>query len=224
MSRSIIGSSRWAAAGVASATAAAVGLSVLTGAGTAFASAAPVVTRAALDPALVAGRGAGVGFLEQEAENATHNGTIIGPSRAAYTLPAEASGRTAVKLTPGQYVEFTLPSDANAINVRYSIPDAPGGGGITAPLDVTVNGGSRKTMTLTSQYAWLYNQYPFSNDPNAGLLHPDWWITECGCVPAYTEPAPVITTPFRPNHFYDEQRLLLDKKYKAGDKIGRAHV
>ena len=39
-------------------------------------------------------------------------------------------------------------------------------------------------MTLTSQYAWLYNQYPFSNDPNAGLLHPDWWITECACVPA----------------------------------------
>ena len=38
-------------------------------------------------------------------------------------------------------------------------------------------------MTLTSQYAWLYNQYPFSNDPNAGLLHPDWWITECQCVP-----------------------------------------
>ena len=30
----------------------------------------PVVTRAALDPALVAGRGADVGFLEQEAENA----------------------------------------------------------------------------------------------------------------------------------------------------------
>ena len=38
-------------------------------------------------------------------------------------------------------------------------------------------------MTLTSQYAWLYNLYPFSNDPNAGVLHPDWWITECGCVP-----------------------------------------
>ena len=67
--------------------------------------------------------------------------------------------------------------------MRYSIPDAPNGGGITAPLDVTVNGGATKTMTLTSQYAWLYNQYPFSNDPNAGLLHPDWWITECACVP-----------------------------------------
>ena len=74
-------------------------------------------------------------------------------------------------------------------------------------------------MTLTSQYSWLYNQYPFSNDPNAGLLHPDWWITECACVPAATTPTPTITTPFRPNHFYDEQRLLLGRTYKAGDKV-----
>jgi hypothetical protein len=229
MSRSIIGvaarwsrrPSLWVAAGIASATAAAAGL----GGGTAFAEvnahavAAPVVTRAALDPSLVTGRGASVDFTEQEAENAATNGTVIGPDRSAYSLPAEASGRKAVKLTPGQYVEFTLPSAANAITVRYGIPDAPGGGGITAPLDVTVNGGPRNTMTLTSQYAWLYNQYPFSNDPNAGLLHPDWWITECSCVPAAATPAPTIATPFRPNHFYDEQRLLLGRPYRAGDKV-----
>ncbi|WP_405799848.1 glycosyl hydrolase family 28-related protein [Streptomyces sp. NBC_01506] len=213
-------------------TAAAVGLGLtvglLSGGGTALASpdtapyaapAAPVVTRAALDPTLVSGRGARVGFAEQEAENAATNGAVIGPDRTAYTLPSEASGRTAVKLTPKQYVEFTLPSAANAITVRYSIPDAPGGGGITAPLDVTVNGKGRKTMTLTSQYAWLYNQYPFSNDPGADLLHPDWWITECGCVPAATTPAPVITKPFRPSHFYDEQRLKLDRTYRAGDTV-----
>jgi hypothetical protein len=177
------------------------------------------VTRAGLDPSLVAGRGADVDFAEQEAENATTNGAVIGPDRSAYTLPAEASGRKAVKLTPGQYVEFTLPGAANAVTVRYSIPDATGGGGITAPLDVTANGGRATSMTLTSEYSWLYNQYPFSNDPNAGLLHPDWWITECSCVPAATTPAPVISTPFRPNHFYDEQRLLLDRTYRAGDKV-----
>ncbi|GII02198.1 glycosyl hydrolase family 28-related protein [Planobispora takensis] len=182
-------------------------------------AAAPVVTRAALDPSLVAGRGADVAFVEQEAENAVTNGTTIGPDRAAYTLAAEASGRKAVKLAPGQYVEFTLPKAANAITVRYSIPDAPGGGGITAPLDVTVNGRARKTMTLTSQYAWLYNQYPFTNDPEAGLLHPDWWITECACVPSATTPPPTITKPFRPMHFYDEQRLLLGRTYRPGDTI-----
>jgi hypothetical protein len=208
---------------VAAAALTTVVVSVATGAGPALADVpthiALSVTRAALAPSLVAGRGATVDFLEQEAENASTTGTVIGPDRSAYTLAAEASGRKAVKLTPKQYVDFALPSAANAITVRYSIPDAPNGGGITAPLDVAVNGGQRKTMTLTSQYAWLYNQYPFSNDPNAGLLHPDWWITECSCVPAATTPAPTITTPFRPNHFYDEQRLWLGRTYPAGSTV-----
>ncbi|MFJ4338572.1 glycosyl hydrolase family 28-related protein [Streptomyces sp. NPDC088915] len=187
--------------------------------GRAPAARGPVVTRAALAPDLVAGRGATVAFDEQEAENAATDGTVIGPDRTPYTLPSEASGRSAVRLTAGQHVEFVLPRNANALTVRYSIPDAPGGGGITAPLDVTVDGRHRTTMTLTSQYSWLYNQYPFSNDPRAGLLHPDWWITECACVPAATTPAPEITKPFRPTHFYDEQRLLLGRTYRAGDRV-----
>ena len=205
----------WVAAGVASATAAAVTL----GGGAAYAdshSVPAVVTRAALDPSLVAGRGANVAFQEQEAENANTNGTVI-TGRSAYTLPAEASGRSAVSLTPGQYVEFTLPTATNAITVRYSIPDAPTGGGITAPLSVTVNGKNKQTMTLTSQYAWLYNAYPFSNDPTLTTsIEPDWWTTECACVPGTTTTFPA---PFRPNHFYDEQRMLLGKTYQAGDKI-----
>src|SRR5215211_9114331 len=104
-------------------------------------------TRAALDPALVEGRGAGMDFAEQEAENAVHTGELLSASasgdiasydpdrrgneqRAAYTLSAEASGRDAVRLDPGEHVEVTLTRDANAITVRYSIPDAPQGGGI----------------------------------------------------------------------------------------------
>ena len=82
-------------------------------------------------------------------------------------------------------------------------------------------------MTLTSQYAWLYNQYPFSNDPNAGLLHPDWWITECACVPGQP-PRRRRPSPRRsgPNHFYDEQRLLLGqhvpgRRQGPADRPGR---
>ncbi len=193
--------------------------SVVAGTTAAYATSTAVVTRAAIDPSLTAGRGATVGFAEQEAENAATNGTIIGPSTAAYTLPAEASGRSAVSLTPGQYVEFTLPSAANAINVRYSLPDAPTGGGVTSPLKVTVNGSGAHTMSLTSQYAWLYSVYPFSNDPNSGDINLDDYVIECACVPSQTTPVPTFPTPFRPNHFYDEQRLLLGKTYKAGDKI-----
>ncbi len=170
---------------------------------------APRETRAGLDPALVQGRGATVPFVEQEAENAYTNGERIGPSREAYTLPAEASGRTAVRLTQrGQYVEFTLTRPANALTLRYSIPDTADGGGLRAPLDVTVNGKRKQTMTLTSEYAWLYGMYPFSNDPQVDPI-PGWWKPE---------PDPV-TKPFRPNHFYDEQRLLLGKTYRAGDRV-----
>ena len=189
-------SSRLIAAGSVAATC--VGLLVAAGSAGAARTPAgdptPGVTRAALDPALVAGRGAAVDFVEQEAENAGTNGTVIGPSRAAYTLPAEASGRSAVQLARRRSTSSSrCPAAANAITVRYSIPDAPTGGGITAPLDVTANGGHGSTMTLTSQYAWLYNQYPFTNDPNADLLHPDWWITECSCVPDQTTPTPMVT-------------------------------
>ncbi|MEU6444154.1 glycosyl hydrolase family 28-related protein [Streptomyces sp. NPDC047046] len=207
---------------LAALTAAALGAGLLSAApalASEPASTGPAVTRAGLDPALVSGRGARVGFAEQEAEHAATNGTVLGPDRTPYQLPSEASGRSAVKLAPGQYVEFTLPKDANALTVRYSIPDAPEGGGITAPLDVSLGGKKRATMTLTSRYAWLYNQYPFSNDPRGDLLHADWWTTECDCVPATTTPAPSFDKPFRPSHFYDEQRLRLDGTYRAGEKV-----
>ncbi len=186
---------------------------------TAWASVAPVVTRAAIAPSLTAGRGADVPFVEQEAENADTNGTIIGPSTQAYTLAAEASGRSAVSLAPGQYVQFTLPDAANAINVRYSIPDSATGGGITAPLDVVVNGHYRRTMTLTSKYSWLYGQYPYDNDPTEGDNIPTDYAVECQCVPAQTVPTPVFAAPWRPNHFYDEQRLLLGRTFPAGSVI-----
>jgi hypothetical protein len=189
------------------------------GGGAGSVSTPTAVTRAALNPALVDGRGATVKFVEQEAENAVTNGTLVGPNRDAYQLAAEASGRKAVSLAPGQYVEFTLPKAANALTVRYALPDAAGGGGTTAPLKVTVAGRDARTMTLTSKYSWLYNQYPFTNDPNAGLLHPDWWITECGCVPQFEQPDFQVSKPFRPMHFYDEQRLLLGRTYRAGDVV-----
>jgi hypothetical protein len=188
------------------------------------AQASPRVTVAAIDPSLVTGRGAQLGIVQQEAENAATNGTVLPFDTSAYTLSSEASGRQAVKLTPGQYVAFTLTQRANAITIRYAIPDAPTGGGIDSPLTVSVDHNGHEnthpqTITLTSKYSWLYNQYPFTNDPNADLLHPDWWITECSCVPAFTTPPPTITKPFRPMHFYDEQRAQLHNTYQAGDVV-----
>jgi hypothetical protein len=201
----------------------AVGVGVGAGAGAALATTpgSPGATAAAIAPALTQGRGASVPFVEQEAETAATNGTILGPSTTAYTLAAEASGRSAVQLTSaGQYVEFTLPKAANGLTLRYSIPDAPTGGGITAPIDLLINGHRTQSPTLTSQYAWLYNVYPFTNDPNAiaDAPAPGDWITECACVPTPAQAA-AIPTPFRPNHFYDEQRIMLDRVYPAGTKV-----
>src|ERR1700681_2084777 len=96
-------------------------------------------TVAAIDPSLVVGRGAQLGIVEQEAENAATNGTILPFDTSAYTLSGEASGRQAVKLEPGQDVAFTLTKPATAVTIRYSIPDAPTGGGIDAPLVVSVD-------------------------------------------------------------------------------------
>src|SRR5207245_1600738 len=48
------------------------------------------VTVAGVDPSLVAGRGAQLGIVEQEAENATTNGTILPYDTTAYTLSSEA--------------------------------------------------------------------------------------------------------------------------------------
>jgi len=122
----------------------------------------------------------------------------------------EASGRRCVRLgATGQYLEFTAKADAQGIIVRYSIPDAPHGGGIRSPLDVSVAGQRVRTMPLTSEYAWLYADYPFSNDPQADWIHPDWW----------RPPGESEAKPHRPNHFYDEQRLQLGRRYEKGETI-----
>ncbi|WP_239470274.1 CARDB domain-containing protein [Archangium violaceum] len=116
------------------------------------------------------GRGANVPWIEYEAENGTTNGQVQGPSRALGTIPGEASGRKAVVLNAtGQYVQWTTTAAANAIVVRNSIPDAPGGGGITATLSLYVNGSKLTTLTLSSKEAWVYGGDDFqSNSPSAG--------------------------------------------------------
>jgi hypothetical protein len=170
---------------------------------------APRATVAGLDPAQTADRGARVKFIEQEAENALTTGTVIGPDTALYTLAGEASGRAAVMLdAPGQYVEFTLTAAANAITIRYSIPDAPAGGGIEAPITVTVTGAEPRSVTLTSRYSWFYGIFPYTNDP-AYEPAPGAWKPE---------PDPV-GKPFRPSHFYDEVRVLLGRTHDAGDRL-----
>jgi hypothetical protein len=142
--------------------------------------------------ALAAGRGASVPFLEQEAENAATNGSVIGPDRAAGTLAGEASGRKAVSLSgQGKYVEFTLTAPANSIDFRFSLPDSGNGTGTSGTISLYVGGSHNRDIALTSKYAWYYGSYPFTNNPGDGHAH----------------------------HFYDETRALLGTSYPAGTKI-----
>jgi len=98
------------------------------------------------------GTGASVPFTEYEAEAASTNGTIIGPSFAQGTLPSEASGREAVQLTAqGQYVQFTLTSAANAFDLHYALNQ-----GASGTLSVYVNGSKlSQQLSLTSAYSYI---------------------------------------------------------------------
>lgn len=116
--------------------------------------------------------GASLPYIEIEAEDAATNGTVIGPDRTFKTLAAEASGRRAVMLdATGEFVEFTLPQQANSIVVRYSIPDSEDGEGMTAPLSLYIDDVRQPDLILTSKYSWLYGAYPFTNRPYEGLAH-----------------------------------------------------
>ncbi|HLZ60793.1 MAG TPA: hypothetical protein VKR06_27920, partial [Ktedonosporobacter sp.] len=135
------------------------------------------------------GSGATLPYVEMEAHNATTNGSILGPDFTLGTLASDAVDRQAVRLTQGQSVEFTLTQAANSINVRYSIPDAGGGGGISAPLSIYINGVKlTNNLQLTSKYSWLYGA-PGFGDCNAN----DWSKSPGGT----------------PHHMYDEVHTRL---------------
>ncbi|WP_082373379.1 discoidin domain-containing protein [Nocardia sp. NRRL S-836] len=147
------------------------------------------------EQSLFVGRGASVPWQHVEAEDAVTAGgaQVLSPNRTIGDLAGEASGRRAVTLTgTGQSVEFTTGAPTNTLVTRFSIPDSAGGGGITATLNVYVNGQFHKTIDLTSKYTWLYgNEAEPGNSPGAG----------------------------GPRHIYDEANVLLNSTFPAGTKI-----
>ncbi|GAB2817102.1 discoidin domain-containing protein [Streptomyces daliensis] len=144
---------------------------------------------------LFVGRGADMPYDTYEAEDGATGGgaKVVGPNRTVGDVAGEASGRKAVTLNnTGESVEFTAKAATNTLVTRYSIPDAPGGGGIDATLNVYVDGTFLKSIDLTSKYAWLYGaEAGPGNSPSAG-------------------PA---------RHIYDEANVKLGKTVPAGSKI-----
>jgi hypothetical protein len=125
-------------------------------------------------------RGADIPWTTYEAEEMTNTGTTLGPKYGPYLVETESSGQRCVKLNAtGQFVQFAAQSPANAIVVRYSLPDALGGGGLNSTISLFQNGKFVQKLPVTSRYSWLYGKYPFTNNPKAG----------------------------KPRNFYDEVRL-----------------
>jgi parallel beta-helix repeat protein len=119
------------------------GLTVL-----AVGSASPAA--AAACPTTASG-GASVPFRTVEAECSATNGAVIGPDYAQASLASEASGRQAVRIGQGQYVEFSLPASANSINVHYSVPD-----GSSGRLSLYINGTKLGSgLPVTSRYSYV---------------------------------------------------------------------
>jgi len=152
----------------------------------------PAATVVALDPGVTAGVGAPLDFAEYEAENGVTNGRIAGPDRTFTTLAAEASGRRAVLLERrGDYVEFRLSAPANALTVRYALPDGPEGTPVDARLGVYAKSRRITELAVTSRYCCYYGPYPFTKHVADGKGH----------------------------HFFDHARILLDKVLPAGTVV-----
>src|SRR3954447_8943564 len=118
---------------------AASGLTVLSGSTPAAAATCPTT----------ASGGASVPFRTVEAECSATNGAAVGPDYTQASLASEASGRQAVRIGQGQYVEFALPAAANSINVHYNLPD-----GSSGRMSVYVNG-TRLGLPVTSRYSYV---------------------------------------------------------------------
>lgn len=141
-------------------------------------------------------RGATLPYDEYEAENGVLAGgaSIVGPSRTVGTAANEASGRRAVQLSATNHSVAVSPSKGfNAIVVRFSIPDAAGGGGISSTISLYIGGTFIQKLNLTSKYAYAYGGWtiPYNQNPSGGT----------------------------PVHQFDEVRALLPASYAAGTEV-----
>ncbi len=161
-------------------------LAVATLAGTALA----VATAPSAPAATAPGAGASTPFTSYEAEAGALSGgsTVVSLTAAPTTqfssAVLEASGHAYAHLAgTGQRVQWTNSTGqpVTAITVRVSIPDAPGGGGLTATLSLYVGGAFRQTLNLNSRQSWVYegnNHYNDSSDQNPADGNPRVFFDE----------------------------------------------
>src|SRR6202161_842056 len=171
---------------VFSVVAALLGVPMLSAAPSAVAAAQPASYQAPGTPSPSVA-GATTPFTTYEAPEATLGGgasvvSLTSAPTSEYDSPqGEADGHAYVQLTqPGQSVQWTnnTGQPINFINVRASIPDSPAGGGMTATLDLYVNGTFRQAINMNSIQSWQYegnNNYNGSDQNPADGDPRDFW-------------------------------------------------
>ena len=144
------------------------------------------------DTPFFVGQGANMPYDSYKSTDGVLGGSaaIVGPNRTIGDIAGEATGREAVTLdNTGDSVSWTSRESTNTFVLRYSIPDAAGGGGINATLDLYANGQLVQPLNLSSHYAWLYGaETSPGKSPSAGS----------------------------PRHIYDESSFLLSQSYPQG--------
>nr|WP_245984458.1 discoidin domain-containing protein [Streptomyces tateyamensis] len=144
------------------------------------------------DSAVFVGQGANMPYDSYKSTDGTLGGSAaaVGPNRTIGDIAGEATQRKAVTLNnTGDSVSWTSRESTNTFVLRYSIPDAPGGGGTSATLDLYANGQLVQPLNLSSHYAWLYgSETSPGKSPPAGS----------------------------PRHIYDESSFLLGQSYPQG--------
>lgn len=138
--------------------------------------------------------GAFVTYIAYEAEDCENTGTVSDENRDYRSFASEASGRKYVALeSEGEEVTLKLTSPANALVIRYCVPDSEDGKGLLGKVELIVDGVSQP-LQLSSQNCWVYGAFPWNNEPSTA--------NQGG-----------------PHFFFDDVRVVLDKVYPEGTEI-----
>jgi parallel beta-helix repeat protein len=140
---------------------------------------------------VVFGAGANLLFITYEAEESNTNGEVLAFDTTYRSVSSESSGRRAVKLQKnGDYVEFKLKEASDGFILRFCIPDSSNGQGIQANISLYVNGTKSGQIELTSKFAWIYGNYPYTSTPDN-----------------------------LPHRYFDETKIFLSETLSAGSSI-----
>lgn len=144
--------------------------------------------------------GAKLGYTTYEAEQGELKNGIVKnapSSEAEHATVREASGQAYVDLPTNASVSFIAQADANAVTVRYTVPDGESG-----KVEVKVNNTVIGTLDLSSKSNWQYlDNYKY---------HPD------GDIKVHDTPVADRLARFQ---FDEVSQLFKEANIKVGDKV-----